>query len=107
MSAMDLPSPEQMAMFNKLLDRVQRKRFPALQTRLDAFNAPRPAAGYAERADAWANSMTGIGTSRDKMTSTTFSSDGCLPFGLLEELYHNDDVAARICDLLPETALRE
>lgn len=63
--------------------------------------------GDATAADSWINSQTGVGTSRDKVTATDFTMDGRLPFALLEQLYHNDDVSARICDLLPEQALRE
>lgn len=74
---------------------------------LSKFNERPGVPEYATHLDGWANSLTGIGTERDKVMATGFTIDGRLPFQMLEELYHNDDVAARICDLLPETALRE
>jgi uncharacterized protein len=61
----------------------------------------------AGRLDGWANTLTGLGTSRDKVTSTTFCDDGTLPFSVLEALYHNDDMAARIADAVPEQMFRE
>jgi len=62
---------------------------------------------HPERLDAWSNALTGIGTTRDKMTASSFASDGLLPFGVLEDLYHNDDMAARGVDAIPEQMLRE
>lgn len=59
------------------------------------------------RNDSWTNALTGVGTFRDKLTATTFCGDGQLSFGTLEALYHNDDMAARICDAAPEQMLRE
>ncbi len=82
-------------------------RHPHLVELNAAWQAPPPAANYATALDAWANPNTGIGTSRDKMTATGFAVDGQLGFTLLEQLFHNDDVSARICGKLPETALRD
>lgn len=62
---------------------------------------------HPERLDSWTNALTGIGTSRDKMTASSFAGDGLLPFGVLEDLYHNDDMAARGVDAIPEQMLRE
>jgi uncharacterized protein len=51
------------------------------------------------RLDGWANVMTGLGDSnRDKRLSTTFGSAFRMGVGELDELYHGDDVVARICD---------
>lgn len=72
---------------------------------LTRYEGENPTAQYTEHLDAWANTQTGIGTSRDKITSTAFMGDGTLPFSLLEELIHNDDVSARISCMLPELAL--
>ncbi len=63
--------------------------------------------GDQTRADGWANVLTGIGTNRDKVTAASFASDGQLDFGTLESLYHNDDMAAKICDEVPQQMHRE
>src|SRR5581483_2247399 len=82
-------------------------RHPALSSRLAKFDEAREPAEYATHLDAWVNGNTGIGTARDKVTATAFqTTTGSLQPSLLEDLYHNDDVAARICDKLPKTALR-
>lgn len=62
---------------------------------------------HPERADSWSNALTGIGTARDKITASTFAHDGLLQFGILEDLYHNDDMAARCVDAVPEQMMRE
>lgn len=76
-----------------------------LVERITRYEAANQKPQYVDRYDSWANSLTGIGTNRDKITSTSFSGDGCLPFGLIEDLFHNDDVSGRICSMLPELAL--
>lgn len=82
-------------------------RHPELTARLAKFDAERPQSDYATHLDAWMNDVTGIGTSRDKVTSTVFqATTGAMLPSQLEDLYHNDDVASRICDKLPKTALR-
>jgi uncharacterized protein len=60
----------------------------------------------AEHFDAWQNIVTGAGTERDKTTANTFSWDMRLNDQTLEALYHNDDLAARVVDILPEHMLR-
>lgn len=76
--------------------------------KLAKYGEGRPTPEYAVHLDAWQNGLTGVGTARDKVTSTIFqTSTGAMLPSQLEDLYHNDDVAARICDLIPETALRE
>lgn len=57
--------------------------------------------------DSWKNILTGLGTSRDKVTHTEFSSGPDLSDQTLEQLYHNDDIAARVCDLVPDEMLRQ
>lgn len=60
------------------------------------------------RLDSWFNALTGLGNSvRDKLMSTSFMAGARLPDQVLENLYHDEDMAGRICDLLPEDALRK
>ena len=60
-----------------------------------------------ERNDSWQNLLAGLGTTRDKLTHSYLSPDGFLPSSYLENLYLHDDIAARICDLLPNEMLRQ
>lgn len=64
--------------------------------------------GEAVRKDSWANVLTGLGTmARDKLMSTAFQPLGKrLGDEQLESLYHEDDMAARVAELLPEDSLR-
>lgn len=59
------------------------------------------------RFDSWKNLISGLGTGRDKATYTHLSPDKNLSAAYLEQLYLNDDIAARICDLLPGEMLRQ
>lgn len=59
------------------------------------------------RLDNWQNLLTGHGTFRDKTQATFFMQDGQLDFPTLEAMYHNDDLAARAVDALPEEMFRE
>ncbi len=59
------------------------------------------------RFDSWKNLLSGLGTSRDKSTYTHLSADNHLPAEYLEHLYLHDDIAARICDLVPNEMLRQ
>lgn len=60
------------------------------------------------RRDSWVNALTGLGNSlRDKIASTLFQRGVKLSDDTLETLYHEEDMAARICDALPEDALRK
>ena len=57
--------------------------------------------------DAWQNALTGLGTAlRDKLQSTTFRAEANLSDEMVENLYHQEDMAARIVEALPEGALR-
>jgi len=60
-----------------------------------------------ERNDSWQNLLSGLGTARDKSVYTHLAPDIRLPPNYLELLYLNDDIAARICDLLPNEMLRQ
>jgi uncharacterized protein len=60
-----------------------------------------------ERNDSWQNLLSGIGSGRDKATYTQLGLNVALPNEYLEQLYLNDDIAARICDLLPYEILRQ
>lgn len=61
----------------------------------------------AVRLDGWYNTLTGIGTSRDKGTATAIGPDRLLTVQEMDWLYHFDDMANRICSAVPEDALRE
>lgn len=60
----------------------------------------------ASRFDSWKNALTGLGGSRDKLSSTYFSEPRRLAVEQLEQLYHGEDLAARICEALPQDGLR-
>jgi phage-related protein (TIGR01555 family) len=60
-----------------------------------------------ERLDSWKNLLSGLGTSRDKSTHLHLAKGSALPAEYLEQLYLNDDIAARICDLVPSEMLRQ
>lgn len=63
--------------------------------------------GVKHRFDAWQNALTGLGTAlRDKLQSTTFRAEANLSDEMVENLYHQEDMAARIVEALPEGALR-
>ena len=59
------------------------------------------------RNDSWQNLLSGLGTGRDKASYAHLSSDNQLPHEYLEQIYLNDDIAARICDLVPGEMLRQ
>ncbi len=65
------------------------------------------ASGVTERLDTWQNQVTGFGTSVDKTTYSQFV--GTLPLAdqQLSNLYHGDDLAARMVDVVPDEMLRE
>ena len=60
-----------------------------------------------ERNDSWQNLLSGLGTGRDKSTYTHLSPSQTLSADYLEHLYLNDDIAARICELIPYEMLRQ
>ena len=61
-----------------------------------------------KRDDSWYNALTGLGSSlRDKLHSTRFVAGLRIDDQTLENLYHDEDMAARIVDAVPEDALRQ
>ncbi len=58
------------------------------------------------RQDAWQSVMMGFGTIRDKVQSFTPGQAAALDQTQAEELYRGDDMAALICDLVPEEAMQ-
>lgn len=63
--------------------------------------------GVKSRFDNWQNALTGLGTAmRDKLQSTTFQAQANLSDEMVETLYHQEDMAARVVEALPEGALR-
>lgn len=59
------------------------------------------------RPGGWRNEVTGAGTERDKGTYTRFGSYYVLGDEELSMLYHGDDLAARMVDIVPDEMLRE
>jgi hypothetical protein len=59
------------------------------------------------RLDGWENDVTGFGTARDKTTYTVFGGYQILQPQQASSLYHGDDLAARIVDIVPDEMLRE
>ncbi len=59
------------------------------------------------RSDDWQNTVTGFGTQIDKTTYTSFIGRLKLNDQALSNLYHGDDLAARMVDIVPDELLRE
>ncbi len=64
-------------------------------------------ANVVRRFDSWQNPLTGFGTSRDKTTFSEFLPLRPLSDQQLSSLYHGDDMAARMVDVVPQEMLRE
>ncbi len=60
-----------------------------------------------ERNDSWHNLLSGLGSGRDKSTYSHLQPNDSFSPEYLEQLYVNDDIAARICDLVPYEMLRQ
>ncbi len=60
-----------------------------------------------DRNDSWQNLLSGLGTGRDKSTYAHLSPNERFSPEYLEQLYLNDDISARICDLVPFEMLRQ
>jgi len=58
------------------------------------------------RRDAWENAVTGLGTSRDKRTSTLFRL-GFVTDAEARDLWIGDDIAARVIETIPRETLRQ
>lgn len=59
------------------------------------------------RSDGWQNDVTGHGTTRDKTTYGYVLPDRRLSDPELSALYHYDDMAGRMVDVVPQEMLRE
>lgn len=59
------------------------------------------------RADGWQNPFTGFGTSRDKLSHTIFAPSLRLSDPELSALYHGDDMARKIVEIVPREMLRQ
>lgn len=59
------------------------------------------------RVDGWVNSITGFGTDRDKSTYGYILPNRTLSDEELSALYHSDDMAARMVDVVPQEMMRE
>jgi uncharacterized protein len=71
-----------------------------------------PAAAHFDSWDAvqpggWQNPVTGFGTSRDKTTYNRFAPTSLMNVEELSAIYHGEDLAARIIDIVPDEMLRE
>ncbi|TXG76903.1 DUF1073 domain-containing protein [Candidatus Dojkabacteria bacterium] len=60
-----------------------------------------------DRTDSWQNLLSGLGSARDKSTYTHLTSGHTLSADYLEQIYLHDDIAARICELVPYEMLRQ
>lgn len=61
----------------------------------------------AVRLDSWQNQVTGFGTALDKTTYTTYVGSPLLSDEQLSNLYHGDDLAARMVDIVPDEMMRK
>jgi phage-related protein (TIGR01555 family) len=61
----------------------------------------------AKRLDGWTSLLTRMGTSLDKFSSVHFAADKLLVPEELSELYYNNPLAAKICNIFAEESLRE
>ena len=64
-------------------------------------------ASVVRRFDSWQNPLTGFGTLRDKTIFSEFLPFRSLSDQQLSSLYHGDDMAARMVDVVPQEMLRE
>lgn len=59
------------------------------------------------RMDGWFNTLTGLGTVRDKRMGTQFQAGNVLQPSDCEDLFHHDDLANTIVSAVPHDALRQ
>lgn len=58
--------------------------------------------------DGWASALTGMGIiGKDKKESTTFTRRGRIHFDVLDAMYRQDPIAARIIDVIVDDSLRQ
>lgn len=62
--------------------------------------------GAAMRGDGWENPWTGLGTARDRTTASIYQPTLPIMDPELSALYHGDDVAKRVVNLVPREMLR-
>ncbi len=79
---------------------------PGVQARMDALREFAKNVDGA-RYDGWTNPVTGFGTTRDKSTYGLIEPDRILTDLELSALYHTDDLAARMVDIVPQEMFRE
>jgi phage-related protein (TIGR01555 family) len=76
-----------------------------------ALDLQSPAAAHLDSWDqpggGWQNPVTGFGTSRDKTTYNRFAPTALMNVEELSAIYHGEDLAARIIDIVPDEMLRE
>ena len=72
--------------------------------RLDKVERMRSAA---EHTDGFFNRVTGLGTARDKAKFSRFERNRRLSCEELDALYSDDDMASRVCDVVPDEELRQ
>jgi phage-related protein (TIGR01555 family) len=63
--------------------------------------------GETVRYDSWENPVSGLGTDRDKTHYNRFGGSRLLTEYELSDIYHGDDLAARMVDIVPDEMLRE
>lgn len=63
--------------------------------------------GLSAKFDSWENDVSGFGTADDKTTYTRFVGANVLSPWELSNLYHGDDLAARMVDIVADEMLRE
>ncbi len=76
-------------------------------TRVTSEGLERMQKRFEARFDAWENPLTGFGTTRDKTTYTKFGAFERLADVDLSNLYHGDDMAARMVDIVPQEMFRK
>lgn len=62
---------------------------------------------FSARLDGWTNNLTGFGTARDKTTYGRFCGRQPLDLETISDLYHHNDMAARMVDVVPQEMFRE
>ena len=85
-----------MSFWSRLMGEVEVKQDSRVPTVATAF-----------KSDAWQNSYTGLGTSRDKVTQGSYWAPYRLQDTELLALYNGSDLAARICETKPQEMMRQ
>jgi phage-related protein (TIGR01555 family) len=77
------------------------------QAVIDEHASARLDTDWRDRLGGWENPVTGMGTRRDKTQWNEFRPGGVMRDMELSAIYHNDDLAARMVDIVPDEMLRE